>query len=258
MSVHEQFAEDLALYALGSLQGDERAVLEKHLEECAACRGELECLRGDMGLLALSTSGPVPPKRSRERLIDAVRKEPRVRRASASAKTSNWWSWALPWAVAGALAILVLVFWRNDAHLRDTVARLQQQSSEQQSQLQKARDVVMTLTATDAMRVTLVAAKTPPQPQGKAIYVRDRSSLIFLASNLPALPQGKAYELWLIPVTGAPVPAGVFRPDAHGSAIVVNPPLPARAEAKTFAITVEPEQGSPSPTSQPMMVGAGE
>jgi anti-sigma-K factor RskA len=108
------------------------------------------------------------------------------------------------------------------------------------------------------MRVTLVAAKTPPQPQGKAIYVRSRSSLIFLASNLPALPPQKAYELWLIPISGAPIPAGVFKPDAQGSATVINPPLPAGVEAKTFAITVEPEQGSWVPTMPIVMVGAGE
>ncbi len=44
MSVHEQFAEDLALYALGSLDGDERATLEKHLDTCSSCRQELESL----------------------------------------------------------------------------------------------------------------------------------------------------------------------------------------------------------------------
>ena len=211
-----------------------------------------------MALLALSTSGPVPPSRSRQRLQDAIGKEPRGRRASTAAQKSNWWTWALPWAAAAALAIVAVVFWRNNAQLREIVAGLQQQSDEQKAELQKARDVVMTLTATDAMRVTLVAAKTPAQPQGKAIYVRDRSSLIYLATNLPPLPQGKAYEMWLIPVSGAPVPAGVFRPDPRGSATVVNPPLPPRAEAKAFAITVEPEQGSSSPTSQPVMVGAGE
>lgn len=257
MNVHEQFAEDLALYALGSLQGEERVVLEKHLQECSVCCRELEFLRGDMALVALSTSGPVPPMHSRQRLMEAIRKEPRVRPGSAPQK-SNWWIWALPWATAAALAIVVVVLLSNNAQLRDTVAGLRQQSAEQEAEMQKARDVVMTLTATDAMRITLVAAKTPPQPQGKAIYVRERSSLIFLATNLPALPQGKAYELWLIPVVGAPVPAGVFRPDARGSATVLNPPLPSRAEAKTFAITVEPEQGSPSPTSQPIMLGAGE
>jgi anti-sigma-K factor RskA len=103
-----------------------------------------------------------------------------------------------------------------------------------------------------------VAAKTPPQPQGKAIYVRDRSSLIFLASNFQGLPAQKAYELWLIPTNGAPIPAGVFKPDAHGSATVINPPLPVGVEAKAFAITVEPENGSSVPTMPILMIGAGE
>ena len=57
MSVHQQFAEDLALHALGVLQGDERVALEKHLEGCAGCRLGLEQLRGDMALMALSTAG---------------------------------------------------------------------------------------------------------------------------------------------------------------------------------------------------------
>ena len=123
---------------------------------------------------------------------------------------------------------------------------------------ERAREVVATLTSTDAVRVTLVAAQAPPQPQGKAIYVRDRSSLVFLASNMPALPAQKAYELWLIPTNGAPIPAGVFKPDAHGSATVIQPPLPTGVEAKAFAITIEPEQGSATPTMPIVMMGAGE
>ena len=138
------------------------------------------------------------------------------------------------------------------------VARLQDESAHQQAQLERAREVVSTLTSTDALRITLVVAQAPPQPQGKAIYVRDRSSLIFLASNMPVLPPQKAYELWLIPTNGAPIPAGLFKPDARGSATVVEPPLPAGVEAKTFAITVEPEQGSSSPTMPIVMMGAGE
>ena len=50
MNVHEQFADDLALHALGSLSGDERTALEKHLEDCASCRRELYLLRGDMAV----------------------------------------------------------------------------------------------------------------------------------------------------------------------------------------------------------------
>jgi anti-sigma-K factor RskA len=255
MSGHEQFADDLALLALGTLEGDERQVLEKHLQECAACRRELESLRGDMALMALSTAGPKPPARSRERLMAAMAKEPR--RETVSPPRRPWWVLA-PSLLAVVFLLLVILLMRRNSALTQRIAAMDYDAAAQQVELRRAHEIVSTLTANDAMRVTLVAAKTPPQPQGKAIYVRDRSSLIFIASNMPAPPPQKAYELWLIPASGAPIPAGVFKPDAHGSAAVVNPPLPAGVEAKAFAITIEPEAGSTTPTMPIVMVGAGE
>ncbi len=256
MSAHEQFADDLALLALGALQGDERVTLERHLAECSSCRRELKWLRGDMALLALSASGPAPPRRSRERLLKAIAKEPRAQKSTERRVSVLWTS--LPWLAAAALLLVAAFFWQQSDRLAQRVAHLQDESAQQQAQLERAREVVSTLTSTDALRVTLVAAQTPPQPQGKAIYVRDRSSLIFLASNMPSLPPQKAYELWLIPTNGAPIPAGVFKPDVRGSATVIEPPLPAGVEAKAFAITVEPEQGSSTPTMPIVMMGAGE
>jgi len=51
----------------------------------------------------------------------------------------------------------------------------------------------------------------------------------------------------------------VFKPDAHGSATVINPPLPAGVEAKAFVMTIElDEQGSSTPTMPIVMMGAGE
>jgi anti-sigma-K factor RskA len=254
MSGHEQFADDLALYALELLEGEPLAVLEQHLAECPACRRELEHLRGDMALMALSTAGPAPPRRARQRLLAALGREPRLKVVP---ERRSAWSLA-GWLAAAAVAILAVLLWRENAALEQQVLGLRDESNSQAAQLERARAVVETLIATDAMRVTLVAAKTPPQPQGRAIYVRGRGSLIFLASNLPAVPPQKAYELWLIPKSGAPIPAGVFKPDAQGSATVVNPPLPAGTEAKAFAITVEPEAGSSAPTMPIVMVGAGE
>jgi hypothetical protein len=211
-------------------------------------------LRGDMGLLALASTAAAPPQRARQRLLAAVAREPRAVRERAH---RPWWL-PVPWFIAGSMALLAVVFWYDQTDLQRQVARLKEANAQLSVDLTRARDVVSTLTATDAMRVTLVAAKTPPQPQGKAIYVRDRSSLIFLASNMPKLPSQKAYELWLLPAQGNPIPAGVFTPDARGSATVINPPLPAGTEAKGFAITVEPEAGSATPTPPIVMMGAGE
>ncbi len=260
MSPHEQFADDLALYALGSLSAEERAALQKHLEGCASCRRELEQLRGDMALMAISTGGPMPPQRARQRLLTAVAREPRagaVPAITSGRARRGWWA-MVPWFAAAALAVVAFWFWRQSDRLSLRVAELQRRSVEQQAQLQQAKEVVATLTATDAMIVPVAAPNTPPQPQGKAIYVRDKSRLIFMASNMPPLPPQKTYELWLIPMQGAPIPAGMFKPDARGNAMVIHPPLPAGLQAKAFAITVEPEAGSSTPTMPIVMVGAGE
>ena len=244
MSSHEQFSDDLALLASGRLQGEERVRVEKHLEGCPACRRELERLRGDTPSLAPSASGAQKE----------IAMEPRGQKIPARRASPSF----MPWLAAAAFLLLAGFFFRQSDRLAQRVAQLQNESAQQQAQLERAREVVSTLTSTDAMRVTLVAAQAPPQPQGRAIYVRDRSSLIFLASNLPGLPPQKAYELWLIPTNGAPIAAGMFKPDARGSASVIEPPLPGGVEAKAFAITVEPEQGSATPTMPIVMMGAGE
>jgi anti-sigma-K factor RskA len=253
MSVHEQFAEDLSLYALGALQGEERLAVEKHLQSCPDCRHELSQLQGDLALLALSVSGPRPPLRSRQRLMAAIAKEPR----RATIRQGQWKPWwiALEWAAAAAAVAMIVLLLNQNTDLRQRVAALEASSSGQQKQLLQAKELIATLTSADAVRFTLVAAKTPPQPQGKAIYLRSTGTLVFLASNMPELPPQKTYELWLIPTSGAPIPAGLFRPDTHGSAALIKPPLPTGVEAKTFAITVEPGAGSAAPTSTPIMVG---
>jgi anti-sigma-K factor RskA len=253
MNVHEQFADDLALYALGALEAEERRAVEKHLEECAACRQELERLRGDTAMLAFSVGGPKPPARSLNRLMTAVAKEPR-RAQLPQRKRRIWWD-ALGWAGALAAIVIGVLLKQQNSDLRQRVADLETRSAKEDQQLLEAKQLLRTLTSPDAEHFTLVAGNTSAQPQGKAIYLRSSGSLVFLASNLPAIPPQKAYELWLIPTSGAPIPAGLFKPNARGAAAVVRPPLPIGVEAKAFAITIEPEAGSSTPTSQPIMLG---
>lgn len=258
MSAHEQFADDLALYALNTLAGEERASLEKHLETCPGCRQELEQLRGDGALLALSTLGPKPPLRARQRLLDAVAKEgSRATRATETQVRRSWWG-MLGWAATAAVLVFAASLWKENMALREGLMSASMQAAQSTRDLEAIRKIVAPIIEPEAQRITLVSVKSPSQPQGKAFYLRNRGSLLFVANNLPPLPPQKAYELWLIPAQGAPIPAGVFRPDHHGSATIVNPPLPAGAEAKAFAITVENEAGATTPTMPIIMMGTGE
>jgi anti-sigma-K factor RskA len=254
MSVHQQFDEDLALFALGELESEKRRALEAHLEECQECRSELQHLREGVALLALSAVGPVPPARSRDRLMAAIAKEPR-RIQHTEPERKNWWR-PLEWAIGVAAVVAIFLLWHQNANLQTRIDGLEANSTSQLQQLAQDKELLDSLTSAEAEHFTFAATKTPPLPQGKVIYLRRSGTIIFLANNMPQLARQKTYELWLIPATGAPIPAGLFKPRPDGSATVIKPPLPSGVEAKTFAITVEPEAGSAAPTSQPIMVAA--
>lgn len=254
MTTHEQFAEDLALYALGSLEGDAVGPLERHLEECAACRQELARLEGDMALLALTTAGPSPPQRARQRLLKAISREPRSLRTVLTRR--RWWTLA-PVFASLVLAIFAILLWRENARQRDRIEAMRADAALNQASFEEAKHLLALLTDPSAMHVTLVAARAKPQPAGKAIYMPGNGALVFMASNLAPLAPAQTYELWLVPMHGGkPMPAGMFKPDPQGNAMVMMPPMTAGVEARTFAVTIEPDGGSATPTMPMVLVGS--
>jgi hypothetical protein len=166
------------------------------------------------------------------------------------------------WAVAAGLALTAGKLYRDREAMRESMrGALSAQAStidRLTADFAAAHQVAETMTDSSAMRVTLTKGKTAPVPQGKATYVASKGALIFTASNLEPLQPGKTYELWLIPAAagGSPIPAGTFRPDEHGNASVIMPPLPKGVEAKAFGVTVEDEGGATAPT--PPIILAGE
>ena len=59
--------------------------------------------------------------------------------------------------------------------------------------------------------------------------------------------------MWLIPAKGNPISAGTFRREADATAVLLRPGLVER-DAAAVAVTVEPEGGSPQPTTTPFLV----
>jgi len=259
MKTHEQYAEDLALYALNELTGSERQEFEQHLETCASCRREVQYLRSDLGLLALSTSGPRPPARSRDRLMRAIAAKPRgVSAPAAERPARRGWAWAWAPALVGvALLLAVGSLWRENSQMRDELAKLTGLYHNTSTQLAQAEDRLRLLSAPDAVQVSLNPQAEPRKPHATAIYSPGQKRMMLMASNLAPVPAGKAYELWIIPAQGAPINAGVFKPDEHGNAVIMDHPLPEGVVAKAFAVTLEDEAGSDKPTSPILIVGQG-
>jgi anti-sigma-K factor RskA len=252
MKDHAQFAEDLALYAMGALDDQSCPELEAHLGTCGECRRELEALRADMALLALTATGPQPPQRSRQRLMNAVAAESRtatMRPASAGVRQWPRWLFWAPLAACGLLLIYsgFLMYGRYEDRiaLDNITAELQREHGRSTH----AEEILAMLKDPDAQQMTLVASKKLPQPQVKTIYERDQGHVLLLASNLSELPTDKAYELWLLPANGGkPMAVGTFKADWRGHSMMLHYMENGGIEAKAFAVTIEPESGSETPT----------
>ena len=92
-------------------------------------------------------------------------------------------------------------------------------------------------------------AGTKDAPSAHAMLAVDSKSghAMLMAKGLPQAPAGKAYQLWFIAGT-RPIPGKVFKPDPSGNAML-DDQLPAAAlNAATFAVTLEPQNGVPTPT----------
>ncbi len=257
MRTHEQFADELALYALNELHGDELQEFEQHLETCASCRRELQAMRSDLGLLGLSVVGPRPPARSKERLMRAIAAEPRGATPPATVAVSgrrNFWLAWIPAAIALAVIVFAISLRQSNQSMHDQLAELRNRYNDQKIQLAQAQENMRLLLAPDAVHVSLTPQNTSKHPTATAIVSPSLGRMTLMASNLPPVPPGKAYELWIIPPQGAPVNAGVFKPDEHGNAIMLDHALPT-VQMKTFALTVEDEAGSDKPTSPIVIAG---
>lgn len=283
---HEQHLsqEDLSLYALQLLAEGELRDAMQHVEGCAECSEEIARLQGDLVAYALSAEGSEPPVRSRERFLRRVAQEPRMappevaleraepllvqRRNEAPVELSEeeparksvapllaWTGWAIAagLAVAGGLQYHARV--QAERELSAETARL----DESDTQMARAQQSLATLTEAGAMQVALrpPAVKEPPRPGAHAAYLPEKGSLVLIATHLQPLQSYKTYELWLLPAQAdlAPIPAGLFKPDADGNASLVMPDMPKGVHAKGFGITVEDEGGSKQPTLPIVLAG---
>ncbi len=270
MNGHPQYAEALALYAMGALDNrQDLAELESHLGTCGECRRELEALRADTALLAMSAVGPKPPDRVRQRLLTAIAAEPRMERRTqkpyvVGRMRPRWLTFA-PIAVMLLLAVFSMLLWRDLRDAKREVRERQKQVelmtdelSKTKNDLAEAKDVKELLHAPDAWPLTLVAMKTPAQPQLKVIYSKKMGALFVLASNTHQLPGDKIYQMWLLPADGsAPMPAGWFKPDSQGNGMFMHHLSSAGISAKGFAVTIENAGGSETPTMPIVMAPAG-
>ena len=107
-----EWRELLGAYALGHLEGDERAGLEAHLEGCPGCREELAALAPVARMLphadpARFELAPEPPPELGRRIASTIEDE---KRRAQRRRRRTWGGFALGGATAAAVAAILLLF----------------------------------------------------------------------------------------------------------------------------------------------------
>ena len=252
---HEELSEMYELYALGVLTADEKNEIDEHLERgCAECSTGVRHALELNAIIATLPDQVNPPKRLRKRVLASI---------GADTSPSRWMNvWA---AAAAALAIaLVIVGLKANSDLdnarRDLNASVSQRD-EARRQLEASRGQLSTVQAAlqflnepETVQATFGGTQALP-PRGH-VFVNPNRGVLLIASNLPPVPSGRTYEMWVVPKNGNPVPAGLFQPDNQGNVIHLLAGPVNRADTAAIAVSVEPETGSQAPTTKPLIVAA--
>jgi anti-sigma-K factor RskA len=220
----EELQPEYGAYALGSAENPERVEIAEHLaRNCPNCTPGIRRAMETVAAMAGAVKPVNPPGRLRKRVVAMV----------SPAGSRSWAAALTPWAAAGVLAI-ALISVVLPSKLRTTDS----------SKLAQALSILNDPTTKDV-------SFGQPTARGR-VFVSPEKGVVFIAAHLPPLASHRTFELWVIPAQGNPIPAGLFQGEADASAVYVRPGPVMNAAA--VAVTVEPEGGSPLPTTTPFIV----
>lgn len=223
-------------YALDALEADEREQFEQHLADCPECAEEVRGMQQTAAELS-HTSVVTPPPQLRVDVLKAVsqvRPLPPVVDHNVVALRRARTSRSLWQGLAAACAVIAIGAgaWGFSQHGK----------------------VDRSSTAAEASMVSSLLAEPDTsahttsfrQGSGTVIYAKDEHKVVLIGRDLPALPAGKTYQLWMVPQTGKAVSGGLFQVDQAGDVTYST-----SGDLDGFVqmgVSVEPAGGSAQPT----------
>jgi hypothetical protein len=234
----EELREMYELYALGLLDGDEKTEMDAHLRRgCVTCQQSLTDAQAINAVLLSSVPVMEPSSRLKRRVMASMGIQP------------AGWTWA---AALAAACLLVVTLWLSDQERRRA------------NELAQTRgELIQVAAERDRVFQALSFLNQPDTKQvgfGKGargnVFLNASRGILLISSNLPRLDPGKIFEMWVIPKGGAPRPAGLFEANPDGTALHVLAGAVDLASLGAVAVTIEPEAGSPAPTSTPIIAAA--
>jgi anti-sigma-K factor RskA len=257
----EELRELAAGYALGSLDGEDRARFEALLRAGDRdARRELRQFEETLARVAAERP-EAPPPAVKAALLARIAAAPRAAVAGDGARVvpmpsrprRGIWTAVLAAAMAAGIAAIAVGLAVSTRYERRLEA-LGQEAVALKAELERQASVLAILRDPATQVVALNGLAPSPTARARIMW-HEKAGGILVATGLPPAPEGKAYQLWAIAGQGAPVPAGVFTVDAGGTGSLRVPPLPGVTRVDVFAVTLEPAAGVPAPTGPMFLAG---
>ncbi len=221
----------LAPYVLDALDSEERNQFEAHLDQCPECRAELGGFQVTATRLA-EAQNQAPPAELRQRLLTAIATIPQERPVVTAMSQRGGLGRRLPQLVAAAALVLAAAGGTGYFVERDRAHDQQDQN--------RAMTAVLGAADADTKSLSLPGGGTV-----RLVTSASRDSAVVVANQLPALADGKVYQVWLVRSSEAES-QGTF---ARSGAMVMKD----LADVDQVAVTVEPSGGSKKPTTPPVV-----
>jgi len=256
----------IPLLALNVLDVDERDVLDEHIASCPSCVRELAEYAEVTATLALAVPQSEPPADLKGRILtqaSRARVLPPPLGGSAPRLITPWRSeraqrirMTLTSLVAG-LALLVAAgstYWALGLR-----AELDAQNSRIATLSERAQNyqrVAAVLQASDTQMRVLQSTDSQQPSFGRVYIDPETSEGMLMVRNLPPLPPGRVYQLWVARANGERESAGVLTwTDKAGNGYTLIKCPDTLARWQSFGVTEEPTGGSKAPTGSSLLGG---
>jgi anti-sigma-K factor RskA len=234
------YRENLAAYALGTLDADEIPALESHLDGCKDCQAEL----ADYQAVAAGLLSSVPPQEP----PPGLRRKLAAQFLSQRSRTPNLLANIFAQFSLGqiAAAVTVAIMLGLNIYSSFQIRDLQRQQTALAERLSNDQTALSMLAYPSTQ--SLVVNPDVENLAGSMLVDREKRIAVLVLWNLPPLEAGQTYQAWLIDAEGNRVSGGLFAPDGQRyTTITIRSPVPI-GEFDGLGVTVEPNGGSEGPT----------